>query len=39
MTELAKLFEPSKDRLINNAQKMLINERIPNLRKFGKAIN
>tara|TARA_E500000318_G_scaffold59260_1_gene55014 strand:+ start:2005 stop:2157 length:153 start_codon:yes stop_codon:yes gene_type:complete len=29
MTELAKLFEPSKDRLINNARRMMLNAKNP----------
>ncbi len=38
MTELAKLFEPSKDRLINNAQKMLINAKDPKFKKVWQKI-
>jgi hypothetical protein len=33
MTPLAKLFEPSKDRLISNARAMMLSAQDPNFQK------
>ena len=38
MNRLAKIFEPSKDRLINNARRMMLNARDPEFRKIWQKI-
>jgi hypothetical protein len=38
MTELAKLFEPSKDRLINNARRMMLNANDPEFKTIWQKI-
>jgi len=38
MTELAKLFEPSKDRLINNAFQMMTSAREKKKKKYWESV-
>jgi hypothetical protein len=38
MTELAKIFEPSKDRLINNAKRMMLSAKDPAFKEIWQKI-